>query len=211
MAFSNSTYDRLVAFAAGELSGTAAAEVEAIAARDPEAAAVIRRFRLAVETGRRDDSVAPPADVLSRARALFASRPAPARAGLLDALRRIIAELVYDSRLQPALAGVRGVGRSRQLSFESELADIDVEIEPLTGESPERLRVSGQIARRGGAPAAGAAPLGISLAAPGSLEALSSATADPRGMFSMNAIPGRYDLLITVDDAVLVLPGVTVP
>ena len=75
---------------------------------------------MVAETLGRDDSQAPPADVLAQVKALFADRRVATAPGLIETAARVIAELVYDSRPQVALAGVRGAATAYQLAFESE-------------------------------------------------------------------------------------------
>ena len=56
--------EKLIAFAAGELTGEEAALVEAYLMSDSEARATVDRFRAVRRTVASDDSVSPPADVL---------------------------------------------------------------------------------------------------------------------------------------------------
>lgn len=196
----NPDYEQLLAYAAGELSGEAAAAVERWIRSDADAAATVSRFRAVADAVRTDRSEAPPADSLSAARALF--RPVGS-ASLLDRVRRVIAELVYDSRRQPALVGIRGAEQGYQLSFESEFADVDLQIEPVAGAATRR--VMGQITPRGSARAAA-----VAFSIEGERDAVRTAAADDGGLFSVETTVGSFDVTITTSDGVLVLPGVEV-
>ena len=79
----------------------------------------------------------PPDDIVTSAKGLFAWRTIDAE----------LAELSYDSELdEHALAGVRGAGELRQLTFEAEGVRLDVEV---TTGPPARL--VGQLAPSGAA------------------------------------------------------------
>ena len=138
------SYEQLIAYAAGELDCEAAERVKRHLASSHEGSAIVRRFQMVAETLRRDDSQAPPADVLARVKALFADRRMATSPGLLATAVRMIAELVYDSRPQVALAGVRGAATAYQLAFESERADVDLEVEPDADAGSGLRRISGR-------------------------------------------------------------------
>jgi hypothetical protein len=65
-----------------------------------------------------------PAEDMQNAVHLFRSPPEAGR----SKLRRILASVVFDSFLQPALAGARGGIASRQLVLKSEMFDIHVKV-----------------------------------------------------------------------------------
>lgn len=210
------SYERLIAYAAGDLDSAAADFVRGHLEQSLEAAAVVERFRTVVETLRADDSQAPPADVMARAKALFADRRVAATPSLLETAIRVIAELVHDSRLralsasdgsQPApLAGVRGAATAYQLTFESERADVDLEVEPEEIGGSSLLRISGQITPRDEADVIRT----VAFVAPGTTEIASTIKPDQHGVFSLTIASGKYDLLITVSDTQVVLPNVEI-
>ncbi len=193
-------YEQLIAYAAGELAGEAVGAVEQAARNDADAAATVSRFRAVADAVRTDRTEAPPAESLAAARALFRPVSSPS---LLDRVRRVIAELVYDSRRQPALVGVRGAEQGYQLCFESEFADVDLQVEPVAGAATRR--VTGQITPRG---PARAATVVFSIGGEGA--AVRTAAADDGGLFSVEMTAGSFELTITTADGVLVLPGVEV-
>jgi hypothetical protein len=138
---------------------------------------------------------------------LFRERAVRARAsqsGWLAELKRIVAALVFDSRAQAALPGVRGRAEAYQLSFESDLADVDLEISP--PESPAAARtIRGQVA-----PRTADRPGAAALVPAGTPQPVATVEPDAHGMFTVLAEPGHYELLIRLGDRLLVLPHVLV-
>lgn len=195
-------YERLIAYAADELDEPEAAAVASHLATCAECAATLARFRTVRAVLRSDDSEAPPAATLVRARGLFAQRrPAPEA----NWLQRVLARLTFDSRAGPALVGARGIGRGYQLAFESDVADVDLELEP--GEEPagDRWRLLGQVAVHEDAPVAA-----VRLASPGTTTPVVQTTADEHGLFTLQAPLGRYDLLVSLPRVLLVLPDIEI-
>ncbi len=88
----------------------------------------ISLLRIALNAAANDQTVAPPADVLRRAVALYQKQPVTP----LQPLLRVFADLRFDSRLQLSLSAVRGASTShtRQMLFSTQLVDIDLRITP---------------------------------------------------------------------------------
>jgi len=197
-------YETLIAYAAGELAEDEAASIAAHLAVDPEAAATVARYRAVRDVVAGDDSVAPPAALLARAKAIFPRRPREAT-GPLAALRRVFADLSFDSRSGLALAGYRGAAATGyQLAYESEAGDIDLQLEPVGDPATAPVspwRLLGQV--------------GLDAETPGVRVALTAAVgdappveveADPHGVFATEVTPGKYELTITLPTAVMVVP-----
>ncbi len=201
------TYEQLIAFAAGELSPDEAARVEAHLAGTPRDREVVQRFRAVSQTLRADDTVAPPEASIRDARELFARRLAnrEQQPGLIESALRFIAELVYDSRTHLATAAVRGAATAYQLSFESEQADIDLEIEP-PAEVDAVCRVTGQVSPH----EEGAAVMAVSFSREGSDEVLASVEPNEHGEFTAMVPPGLCVLMVTLSNATIVIPDVEV-
>jgi hypothetical protein len=90
-----------------------------------------------------DAEYEPPAHVLRRARAVFALE----RPRILRALPRLAAKLMFDSLLQPAVAGVRGpTGASRQAVFEAGDYAVDITVDQAPGS--RRTMLVGQVMTR---------------------------------------------------------------
>ena len=112
-------YSQLIAFAAGELADEQAAQVEASLARHPEAVETVARYQMAQTTLQADDGADPPPEAVARAKAVFeARRDSAGEPSLGDRVGQLIARLIYDSRAEPALAGVRGAVTGFQLAYE---------------------------------------------------------------------------------------------
>lgn len=198
-------YEELIALAAGELDPAACADVERRVARDSEAATTLAILRSSVETLRGDGGLFPPLDMLERVQALFQSDNTEARPSLLDALKQVIGELVYDSRPQLALAGVRGSATAYQVAFESEAADVDLEVEPAAGEQASGFRVRGQVSPHRDGPAEQ-----VALAQPGTRSVLVSAAPDEHGVFEIETSGGRFDLLVRMPNELIVFADVVI-
>lgn len=200
------SYEHLIAYAAGDLTGSEAESLRRGLEADPSAKQVVRRFQHAVEALRSDDSVAAPADVLMRAKQRFAERRVPSQPGWLDSLAQMVADLVYDSRPQLAAAGVRGSATAYQLSFECELADIDLEIERYEEDGAELCRVTGQVSVHGKTAWART----IAFVARGADKAVVTVTPDQHGTFDADVVPGVYYLAMNVSEKTVVLADVEI-
>jgi anti-sigma factor RsiW len=90
-----------------------------------------------------DGAYEPPPHVLRRARALFALE----RPRLIRRLPRLVGKLMFDSLMQPALAGVRGpAGASRQAVFEAGDYAVDITVDQAPGS--RRTMLVGQVMSR---------------------------------------------------------------
>ncbi|MDQ3695933.1 MAG: hypothetical protein M3464_20280 [Chloroflexota bacterium] len=201
--------ERLLAYAAGELPATGAETMEAILMTNPERAAMVARYQAVQRVLRADDSVEPPAAVLTRAMAIFparAERTAPDRLfGLFNAARRVVAELTFEAGGgMPALAGFRGGDATRQFVFEAEGTVVDLQIEPPI-DHEQRWRIMGQVETDllDGGLVVGLAPLSDE----GSAIAV---TTDAHGGFHFSAIAGQYNIFVRIDETLVVLPNLVI-
>lgn len=200
------SYEQLAAFAAGELSVAEVSAIREYLAADAAAASTVARLQLLLTTLRTDDSQAPPADMLERAKALFRERKQvlPGESWF-DAIKQVVAELVYDSRPRLALAGVRGGSGSYQLSFESDLADIDLDVEPLGEPDADQRRLIGQVS-----PRSDEAATKVVLARPGTTAPVHIVEPDESGMFKLTTERGKFDVLVSLPEGLVVLPAVEI-
>lgn len=196
-------YETLIAYAAGELPTEAVRQVEAYLARSPEAAATVKRIRVTIQTMHADDSVAPPPESLARAKAIFAAATESVGLSWLDRLGRLIADLVFDSRAQPAPAGVRGIADGFQLAYESPAAEVDLELLPDAADRPVSWTLLGQISLP-----TPAADLLVALVSHADQLVLDQIEPDRHGVFRLQLSPGVYDLVIRVAQQALVLPKI---
>lgn len=202
MSNSRLTFELLLAYAAGELTPGQAAEVAAKLAADPEAARRAAQIRATIEALRTDDTQPAPPATRAAAVQLFRPRgPVASAPGLIANLRRIVADLVFDSRAQPALAGLRGAGRSYQLSYTSEPADVDLDV---TAEAEQR-QVRGQVSVTGAARA-----IEVRWTRAGSEQPLPGVTPDEHGAFAFRTPPGNFELQVRVGEDVVVLANLEI-
>jgi hypothetical protein len=197
----------LLAFAAGVAGplGQAAAAVAAHVAGCPDCAATVRRYRLVEATVRADAASGPSPAALARAKAAFAPAPPAPVAAPVGALRRVVARLTFDARVDTyGMVGVRAareLGRdSFQVAYESEVGEVDLQIEP-EDDAAGTWRLLGQLSTEGEGQAQ------VALAPAGGEGAVAEADADADGMFDLVAASGRYDVLVRLPEAELVLPG----
>lgn len=198
-------YETLLAYAAGELAEAEAAPVAARLAVDPEAAAVVARYRAVRDTVAGDDGITPSPALLARAKAIF-PRPQREATGPLASLRRVVAKLNFDSRGGLALAGYRGSAAAAgyQLAYESEAGDLDLHVEP-AGDPAAPWRLLGQVGVDEETPG-----IRVALAQPGAASPAVEADVDRHGVFATEVTPGKYELTITLPTAVVVVPELEV-
>ena len=202
------TYEQLIAYAVGELTPERAAEVAEHLARDREAAATVARYQQARSTFQADDGTDPPVHALARARAIFSPPRTESTPSWWEQLEQVLATLIFDSRLQPALAGYRGAGSGFHLSFESKPGMVDLEAEPIERSSASiairpSWRLTGQIDAE-----TPVSNMGVALVRRGSDRPAAQAVADEEGIFTLEAPPGRYDLYLRHDDSSVMLPDI---
>lgn len=194
------SFEDLVAFASGDLSGREAATVEAYLAVLPKTLVTVARLREVIEAMRADDAVAPTAEAIRRALAVFETPPRPC---WLDRLDVVIARLVFDTGGRLALAGYRGAAGTRQMSYDSAHGRIDLQVLPGRGESG---RIIGQVTPRDGA------ATGVALGRAGGSEPATRTSPDDHGLFRVEVEAGVYDLVVELDgDRAIVAPGLAAP
>jgi hypothetical protein len=158
-----------------------------------ECIAEIGRWRELETALRRSHLKSAPEESLRRALRILSPGPA----GDHPVRRSVLASIIFDSFLQPALAGVRGAsGTARQLIMRAEEFDIHIKI---WGE-PEHRQLLGQVLRRSGAGFVQSANLHLVQHG----ERLETATADEAGEFHFADLP-EGDLSLQID-----LPNLTV-
>lgn len=207
------SYQQLIEYAAGDAPSEKHASIEAYLAVNPDAAAVVARFRAATTAMRDGDHHIAPAGVLQRARAVFdpAAFAAPARAAWWERLEQLVASQVYDNRAQPAAAGVRGHGGSVQLAYQRDAVDLDLNAEPINpsdvGGSHTNWRLVGQVAVDDVAE-----PIRIAVFAHDANDRpLREFATDERGAFAVELEPGRYELRIAIGEEQIVVEDIAIP
>lgn len=192
--------ERLIAYANDELRGDDATAIADHVIGCTGCAGTVARFRMVRDFLRSDAQYAPPAALISRTKALFTKpEEAPAR-DFLAPLRRIIADLVFDSGggLTPALAGFRGTGE-RHRTFEAGSIEIDLQTSPVA--TDEVWRILGQIASD-----RDREPASLAFVPDGSDSAVVTVTSDENGMFQAQLPAGTYELAIRFPDLEIIVP-----
>ncbi|HEB60529.1 MAG TPA: hypothetical protein ENJ06_01770 [Phycisphaeraceae bacterium] len=207
----NLDYQTLISYAAGELTAAQAAEVEQILAENPAAATLVDRFRRISRAAQEDNSVTIPPSLVADLKAVFdpeqirtSSRPRFAE--FLASLQRTVADLIYDSSGNLALAGTRGPGMARQLAFASDGLEVDIQLAPDGEGDDQHWHLLGQVS-----PPAEDQPALVMLVPQGQDNPAGEAQPDEHGLFSFTAEPGEYEIHLIYGKRLIVMPGVKIP
>jgi anti-sigma factor RsiW len=198
------TYQDLLAYAAGELSGEEAARVHKHLRTAPAGAETVRLYQTARHSLATDDSVAPPEAVATRAKSLFDRSRVAAAESLLDRAGAIVASLLFDSRLQPAAVRATTSSNRIQLAYEASAVDIDLVAEPAAeagnGAAATTWRLMGQAATEDGCDGTT-----VALIPAGATQPLMKTQTDEHGAFVFSDVPsGRYQLHLQLEMTILV-------
>jgi hypothetical protein len=197
--------EQLVEYVLGEADEAARSRLERAIAGSPALAARVQEIRDLIHLLATDDSVEPSQALMAQVTAMLGRAP---REHLLAAVAdriagavRAVAQLVYDSRAQPALAGFRGPssvpGRPHQLTYRAGDATVDLSL----ARQGDGWEVRGQVS---GPTRETATP--IALVPSGTTRMTASTAADDRGYFRLEVDRGVYDLLI---GSGLIVHGIT--
>ena len=206
MASGNIRFETLLALALGELNASQQAEVEQALAENPALRRTLDQIRAILHVFATDDSVEPPETVVQRLKALYRAPQQAEAPGWLAAARELLARLVFDSRIAPAVAGFRGGDDAFQLSYESEAGEVDLECEPTLDAQRHAWRIMGQVTPRGPQPVRR-----VLVVPQGSAQPVAEVPVDADGVFTVQADPGAYTLYIEIDGQVITLPGIEFP
>ncbi|HUF39505.1 MAG TPA: hypothetical protein VMN57_13350 [Anaerolineales bacterium] len=199
-------FSRLLDWLEGRLDETDARELEdRLRSADPAAEADLDWLRAFLDSAEAARATTPPPevrrDLVQKFTAFARERRAP---GLFD---RLVAALTFDSALASAPAGIRSVhteGKQRQLIYETDLAEIALNIFPNSDD--ENLTLSGQIYPRRSLELVG---LSVQIIDPDGPAQKGLTTSDDLGEFMLEGIPpGRYAILISSDGFEIALPEI---
>ncbi len=125
--------------------------------------------------------------------------PQAAQPGLV---RRVVAQLLYDSRLQPAPMGVRGAELAeRRLLYQGEAVGVDIEIK-------QHVALVGQILPEVDAEALAGAEVQLHQR---DHRLIASTLADADGQFSFEGVrPGAYDLTVRLAESQIEISGIEI-
>ncbi|MEZ6235739.1 MAG: hypothetical protein R3B68_16270 [Phycisphaerales bacterium] len=180
--------DEHLALAFGELDAAAAARLDA--SLDGAARAAIGQVRATVAAIGDGGLEAAPASLVRRLEAMGrVSALGEAVAQVAGAIRRLVAQVVFDSRVSPALAGFRGGADGRQLVFSSEAGDVHLR---LSGPDERDPRVT----IRGAIEASDETELEGAIARVGASGGAAEASIDEDGMFVLRVAPGSHPMIV---------------
>lgn len=137
--------ETLIAFAAGELAGMEAEIVRRHVASHPEDARIAAFYARVHQTARADDGCEPSQTALSRARAIFKPLAPSNRPSWLNAASQIIANLLFDSRVQAASLRSAVSEERINLTFEAGGMEIDIQADRIEAQGERRWRLIGQV------------------------------------------------------------------
>jgi hypothetical protein len=149
----------------------------------------------------------PPSRAVARAKGLLASSQ-PRSSGFVEQVIEVVAHLIFDTRATPALAGFRGTASESHLIYLCNAGEIDIHIHrgsagpsssSVAAAEGELVRVLGQVESEH-------RPHTARLRRPDDTTA-SQAAVDDRGLFTLEAPPGRYDLMIALDQNTIRVPA----
>ncbi len=201
--------EQLTAYALGELGPEDSARVRSRLDRSPEGRAFVESTLQLVKTMQADDSCEPSAAVIRRAVALIRDRhrTSPVESllqGTQHAIE-IVARLAIDTFAQPTLAGFRGTSESRHLMFQSDAAEIDVQITPHEGGQPGSRTIRGQVASLSGISAEA-----VLWRAEGAGTPAVRTPLDANGSFKLECELGAYELVAVLPGTIVRVPTITI-
>lgn len=197
------SYDDLMAFAMGELSGRPATEIATHIAGCAGCAATVRRATLVQATVRADALFSPSPAALAKVNALISGRK-PAAVPQDSMLRRMVAALSFDSRNQAALAGLRGGSDAFTLAYEIDDTVIDMHFEPDASGANAPWQLTGQIDD----PSSSGSTV-TAIAGDGAVR--QSAGTDEHGVFLLTLATGDYTIEVETADGLVVLQDIRIP
>lgn len=201
------TIQDLVALASNELPSEQHSAIEAWAAGQPEMAKALNQLRNVIDSMRRDDSEDMSSEAIQKAFDIFTITETVTEATtksptlieqLLAKAGSVIAEMVFDSRVAPAMAGFRrSASRNYQLAYECEAGRIDMQITPVSDMGKKTCRIRGQVTCEGDTGMSGATV--IKLHNTETDEVLGDVSPDEHGQFRMDTLPGVYNLVVEIN------------
>ena len=198
------TNEQLILYATGELEPTEAAATEAHLLSSPQATKYIEIVRSVLQTMQTDDTEVPSLALIKSTIATFSEGEKRSPLAWLEPLRQVVAQLIFDSRTQPTLAGFRGSTDGYQLAYESEFGRVELGVtQPQTHSNTFRLRgqTTTEQQREFGS---------VALLITGNAEPHAIAEMDKHGRFKIDTMPGTYDLAIQLGEDALIVQEISI-
>ena len=196
--------EQLILYAIGDMD-IDIARVEAFLSSSPKSEEYVALVRRVLEIMAGDDTEAPTVDAVERALDVFNMEPCEQKTGWLKGVRQVVADLIFDSRDQVALAGFRGSCSTYQLAYEVDQIRIDLRVSRFDDPQGAGGRVRGQIT----SPKSGAVG-SVALTRAGTTDVVASTRSDEHGQFRLNGESGMYDVVADVAGVVILAPGVEI-
>jgi len=193
--------ESLVAFAAGEMDQSDAHSIEARISVAPELASRVQEIRQVLNAMQRDDTRVPRSVTIRRAIALFTEREKLVPSAWLNPAFRAVAELIFDSRRTPAIAGFRGGSLGYHQSYRAGASVIDLQIAAPTDPEAPIWKVRGQVES-----SESTEPGTALLSETQNNRVVAQAVPDEAGCFTLCASAGQYDLVIGIGVQSIVVP-----
>lgn len=198
----NITTEVLIEYATNELRAEERANIEAFLETNPKAKQFVQMYMNVVSITSKDDTVEASEDSIQRARGIWQEVP-QATSNWLSKLDAIVAELMFDSRVQRAT--VRGSAGSREFEFKTDSYTVDVRLEQSLTLENESWVLTGQIdfIDEAGAEAC------ISVRRKDGGEEVVVTNADNSGFFTMQGKQDELEVLVKVDEQWTHLQGIS--
>jgi hypothetical protein len=202
-------FDDLVSFSENQLDGPATDRVRVHLSECSNCVGAIQWYEGIRSLTAEDDSVSPPGWVMKRALRVFEDRTHRGELveGLVGAVGRGLARLVFDSGLQPATPGVRSASaEARQLLYRAGEFSVDLQVAAI---DQARSGLTGQILREGELEFESVGGLALTLAQEGGT--VHSTVTNNRGEFSIASVEsGSYDLGIKGSELDITIVGLSI-
>lgn len=193
MSMTELTIEKLMAYATNSLSESEAAAIAGRVAADPLISQQLARIQAVLKTLQRHHDTPASAHELHRAFAI--AREHPRTASWLSRLQAVIANCIFDSRVQPAL-GLRGPASGTvSLAYETPAATIDLE---LTRSGEEAWELMGSVSFESGQ---AVSEIAIGLAGAETAEFVVKPNA--QGVFTVRLAPNTYDMVLSAGTTVV--------
>ncbi|MCA9289613.1 MAG: hypothetical protein KDA25_00705 [Phycisphaerales bacterium] len=197
---------QLLQYAAGETTDDDD-RIGAWIATHADAAALVARYRDVADLVADGLDDAPPAAVLE-AKAIFDPSRLPRPTRWWETLQQVVADILFDSRARPALAGIRSVGVAFQMTCQIPDVEIDLQFEPdaegMVDDVASRWTMLGQIAMPDRRDAAGRGSDDQDMVSWAITDAdgvvVVDGRTDERGTFAATLAPGVYTLHLALGD-----------
>jgi hypothetical protein len=203
------SFETLVSYLEGEAGRPATGEIGVHLSRCDNCGGNRHWYQAVKSLAVTDDSIAPPGWVFKRAMKSFKDwvPPAGALINLAQKAGRVVAQLVFDSGVQPMLAGARSSAvERRQVLYRADEFSIDLQIEP---REQSRAGLAGQILREGDCEFESVAGRSLTLVRDGTEVATTRTNA--RGEFAITSLDsGSYDLAIDTGELDITIVGLGV-